>query len=63
MVLLDTLKAESHPRMSRVAVVIGVIGWCLATTWTVVLPILAILLAYLRLAEPGNPRPADLPTS
>lgn len=58
LVLFGTLRSESQPRISLVALVLGAIAGCMATVWTILIPLLAILLVFVRLAEAGRPPPA-----
>ncbi|MEI8410745.1 MULTISPECIES: hypothetical protein [unclassified Kribbella] len=58
LILLSTLRLQSRPRLSLGALIIGGLAASLATAWTLVLPLLALLLIFLRLtatSEPSTP--------
>jgi hypothetical protein len=56
LILLGTLGLKSRPGLSLAAVIVGVLAASIATVWTVVLPLLALLLVVLRVL---GPREAD----
>jgi hypothetical protein len=55
LILLSTLRWQSRPALSLTALILGALAASLATAWTLLLPLLALLLIILRLTEP---RPA-----
>jgi hypothetical protein len=48
LVLLGTLRLQSRPALSLCSVILGAFAGSLATAWTVVLPLLALLLIVMR---------------
>jgi hypothetical protein len=56
LILLSTLGLQSRPRLSAVLLVVGAFATSLATAWTVVLPLLAMLLIFLRLTASPKPQ-------
>lgn len=55
LILLSTLRLQSRPRLSLGALIIGGLAASLATAWTLVLPLLALLLIFLRLTATSEP--------
>jgi hypothetical protein len=55
LILLSTLGLQSRPRLSLGALIIGGLAASLATAWTLVLPLLALLLIFLRLTATSEP--------
>jgi hypothetical protein len=49
LILLSTLGLRSRPRLSLGALILGALAGSVATAWTLVLPMLALLLIALRL--------------
>lgn len=58
LVLLGTFKAGTHPRMSLAALLIGLVLGSLATAWTILIPLLAVVLAVRRVYEATGDHPA-----
>jgi hypothetical protein len=56
LILLSTLRLQSRPRLSLVLLILGAFAASLATAWTLVLPLLAMLLIFLRLTASPNPQ-------
>jgi hypothetical protein len=59
LILLSTLRLKSRPGLSLAALIVGVLAACVATVWTVVLPVLALLLMVLRMTERSEAPTAD----
>jgi hypothetical protein len=56
LVLLGTLRLQSRPLLALAVVTIGAFAGSVATAWTLILPVLALLLVVLRATSTlGNP--------
>jgi hypothetical protein len=59
MVLWGTLGLRSRPLLALVAVTVGALAGSLATAWTLILPVLALLLVVMTAVSTlGNPAPS-----
>ncbi|WP_350275615.1 hypothetical protein [Kribbella sp. HUAS MG21] len=55
LILLSTVRLQARPGLSLGALIIGALAASVATAWTVVLPLLALLLIVLRLTTTPDP--------
>lgn len=55
LILLSTLRWQFRPRLSLGALIIGALAASVATAWTLVLPLLALLLIVLRVTATSEP--------